>query len=91
MEPNITLIVAIVVFILGNISGYLLHDFFKRSLMMTEDSSKNLLVLAVTVIWVISMLVSLVSPAYQVPLPVHGIMGVIVGFFFYRAKKEEEK
>lgn len=87
---NQTLIIGIITFILGNISGYLLHDFFKKSLMMSEDSSRNLLILAVTAIWVISMLVSVVNPAYQVPVAVHGIMGAIVGFFFYRGKKTNE-
>lgn len=86
---NLTpLIIGIIAFVIGNITGYLLHDFFRKSLMMSENLSKNLLVLAVTITWFISMLVSLVNPAYQVPLPVHGIMGIIVGFFFYRAKKE---
>lgn len=80
------MIVGLIAFTLGIVIGYVLHDFLKKSLMMDENSSKNLLLLAVTVIWVISMLVSIVNPVYQVPIPVHGIMGAIVGFFFYRGK-----
>jgi len=79
-----SLIIGILTFIIGNISGYFLHDFFKKSLMMNEDGSRNLLILSVTIIWVMSMLVSLVNPAYQVPVPVHGLLGIIVGFFFYK-------
>lgn len=79
-------VIAIITFILGNISGWYLHKFFHKSLAFTENNSKNILLLSVTVIWVISMLVSLVNAAYQVPVPVHGIMGIIVGFFFYKSK-----
>lgn len=84
------LIIGIITFVTGNLSGYLFHDFLKKSVGMNEDNSKNLLLLSVTIIWVISMLVSLINPQYQVPVPVHGIMGIIVGFFFYRAKGGEK-
>lgn len=84
------LIIGIITFTIGNLSGYFFHDFLKKSVGMNEDNSKNLLLLAVTIIWVISMLVSLVNPSYQVPIPVHGIMGIIVGFFFYRSKGGEK-
>lgn len=87
---NTNLIIGIITFILGNVTGYFLHDFFKSTLMMSENSSKNLLLLSVTVVWVISMLVSIINPAYQVPVPVHGIMGAIVGFFFYRGRGEQK-
>lgn len=88
---NPSLIVGVITFVFGNLSGYFLHDFFKNSLMMNEDSSRNLLILAVTIMWVISTLVSLVNPSYQVPVPVHGLMGIIVGFFFYKSKGGSDK
>lgn len=88
METNLNLVIGVVAFLLGNVSGYVLHDFMKKTLQIDENDSKNLLVLAVTIVWVVGMLVSVVNPAYQVPLPVHGIMGAIVGFFFYRPKKD---
>lgn len=81
-----TLVIGLVTFLLGNVSGYFAHDFMKRTLAMNEDGSKNFLLVTVTIIWAISMLVGLVNPAYQVPLAVHGLMGAIVGFFFYRPK-----
>lgn len=86
---TITIIIGLITFIIGNLCGYFLHDYMKQTLMMSEDSSKNILLLSVTTIWVISMLVSVVNPAYQVPLPVHGLLGAIVGFFFYRPKDKE--
>lgn len=86
---NVAIIAALVAFIVGNVSGYFLHDYMTKTLLMSENSSKNLLLLAVTTIWVISMLVSIVNPAYQVPIPVHAIMGTVVGFFLYRPKEKE--
>lgn len=83
-------VIALVSFSLGLVSGYILHDLVRKSLMMDENNSKNLLLLSVTVVWVISMFVSIVNPNYQVPVPVHGIMGAIVGFFFYRGKKDDK-
>lgn len=83
-------IIGIVTYALGILSGYIFHDYIRKTLMMDENNSKNLLLLAVTVIWVISMLVSIVNPNYQVPVPVHGIMGAIVGFFFYRGKENKD-
>lgn len=83
---NGSIIIGIITFLLGAAFGYFTHDFMKKSLLMDENSSKNLLLLAVTVIWVISMLVSIINPTYQVPIAVHGIMGAIVGFFFYRPR-----
>lgn len=80
------LVVGVVTYVFGLLSGYILHDFIKKTLMMDDNNSKNLLLLAVTVIWGVSMLVSIFNPTYQVPVPVHGIMGAIVGFFFYRGK-----
>lgn len=79
-------VIAIVAFSLGNVSGYMFHDVLKRSLGMNEESSKNFLLLVITVIWAISMIVDILSPNYDVPVAVHGIMGAVVGFFFYRPK-----
>ncbi len=84
------LIIGAIFFIIGNVSGYFLHDFIKRGLKMSESDSKTLIVVSVTMIWVIAMIVSLINPLYQVPLPLHTIMGGIVGYFFYKGKEEKK-
>lgn len=86
-EPNVTAIIGLVAFFLGNISGYLMHDILKKTLNMSEESSKNFLLITVTLIWALSMVVDIVSTSYDVPIAVHGILGAIVGFFFYRPKQ----
>ncbi len=82
------LVTAVVSFFLGNISGYLLHDKLQKSFNMSENASKNFLLVVVTLIWSCSMLVDIISPNYDVPVAVHAIMGAIVGFFFYRPKEK---
>lgn len=88
MSPTIQMIVNDLVFLaIGFVFGYALHDILKKSLSVDENMSKNLLLFTVTIIWAIGMIVSLVNPAYSVPVPVHAIFGAIVGFFFYRPKQ----
>lgn len=86
MDSAITqqLVVAFITFLLGNLSGYFLHDFLKKSMQISENMSKNFVLLIVSLIWATSMVVGLLNPTYQVPLAVHGLMGAIVGFFFYK-------
>lgn len=81
------LIIGIIGFTLGNLSGYMMHDVMKKTLNMNEESSKNFLLVTVTLIWAISMLVDVISPTYDVPVAVHGLLGAIVGFFFYKPKQ----
>lgn len=80
-------ILGTVMFLIGNVSGYFMHDFMKKTLQMSEDSSKNFVMFSVTLVWVMSMVVGLLNPQYQVPLAVHTLMGAIVGFFFYKPKQ----
>lgn len=83
MQNPAALITPLVTFILGVIIGFVLHDAMKKGLSLTDGASKNLLLVTVTIIWLISMLVSIINPAYVVPIPVHGLMGLVVGFFFH--------
>ena len=83
----INIVTGIVIFALGNISGYLFHDFLKSTLNMSENASKNFLLVVVTLIWAIAMIVSVLNSNYEVPIAVHGILGAIVGFFFWRPKE----
>ena len=79
-------VVPLLAFLAGNVSGYLLHDRLKRTFEMSEDSSKRFLMVCITLVWVASMIISLVDQDYEVPVAVHGLLGVIVGFFFYKPK-----
>jgi hypothetical protein len=79
------IIIAIAIFFIGNVSGFFFRGFFeKRAFHMTEQASKNFLIVLITLTWVFAMAVDVSNPNYDVPLAVHGILGVIVGFFFAR-------
>lgn len=81
----------VVVFFLGNISGYILHDVLKKGMNMNEESSKNFLLVIISLTWALSMIVDIISPTYDVPVAVHGIMGTVVGFFLYKPKEHGKK
>lgn len=80
--------IGIIFFILGNVTGFFLHKFvFKDVLNIDKEDRINFLIFAVTSIWVISVLVDILSTSYETSPLIHGIMGAIVGFFFWRPKR----
>lgn len=91
MTPALQYVITAIVFaLLGFFLGFFSHDFIKKNTLMSEDSGKNLVLLVVTILWGISMVVSVVNPNYNVPIEVHALMGGIVGYFFYKPKRPEQ-
>jgi hypothetical protein len=79
------LVAILTIFALGFISGFFSHKYLmKFPLTFDQDARINWLILLVSFVWAASVLYSLVNVGYQTPLPIHGIMGAIVGFFFWR-------
>lgn len=77
------LILAVAIFVFGNVSGWFLRGIMeKKAFHMSEQASKNFLIILITLTWVFAMIVDVSNPNYDVPIAVHGILGVIVGFFF---------
>jgi len=77
------LILAVAIFVFGNVSGWFLRGIMeKKAFHLSEQASKNFLIILITLTWVFAMLVDVSNPNYDVPIAVHGILGVIVGFFF---------
>lgn len=77
------LILAVAIFVFGNVSGWFLRGIMeKKAFHMTEQASKNFLIILITITWVFAMIVDVSNQNYDVPIAVHGILGVIVGFFF---------
>lgn len=74
-----TLIIGIVSYVAGLLSGYVVSRFYKPP----DNANKGEFVLImVTIIWALSMIVDILSPQYETSPLVHGLMGAIVGFFY---------
>jgi hypothetical protein len=72
-------IIAIVSYGVGFLSGYIAHAFIDKS---DENRSSALVLIIVTLIWAFSMIVDIISPAYETSPLLHGLMGAIVGFYY---------
>lgn len=78
--------IAIISYGLGFLSGYWFRDKFKS---LTQQQNSTFILLAVTGVWVISVLVDIASPTYETSPMLHGLMGAIVGYF-YKNKYESQ-
>lgn len=80
LDPTtIYILASIAVFIFGISGGYLLtrgDTTFSRSKLQT------VIAIAVTLVWIVSIVAEIIIPAYTVSVLVHGIMGAVVGYLF---------
>lgn len=74
------IVVSVVSGLVGFVLGYVTKSYLNKQ---NRDLDKNMIVLiAVTSIWTLSMIVDISSSTYETSPLLHGLMGVIVGFFF---------
>lgn len=76
------LITSIGAFILGGIFGFFVRPIFDKKNLANKFTPETFILMTVTLIWAFSTLYDIFSPIYETPALVHGMMGVIVGFFF---------
>ena len=55
-----------------------------------KNFNGDLVLVAVTIGWLVSLIYDIASPAYETSPFIHGLMGAIVGFFYKPAKKADE-
>lgn len=67
-------------FVLGAIFGVFFYQMFNRGKAVNWE--KKMIIFVVVISWLTSVFVSIIHPVYETPTAVHGIMGMIVGFFF---------
>lgn len=72
--------------------GFILGFLTKSAMVRRIDSkqSETFVLVAVTVMWVISVAVDLLNADYQTSPLIHGLMGAIVGFYYKPKKGEHE-
>ena len=81
------LAIAIISYTAGIVTGFFLHRLLsKKPFNFGSDSKISYLILIVSLVWLISVLVDITSSVYETSPFIHGIMGAIVGFFFYTPK-----
>lgn len=86
-----TIGVSIGSFGVGTIFGYILRGVVAKLDKGTRHEAEVVLV-AVTVMWVISVAWDIISPTYETSPFIHGLMGAIVGFFYTkRSNPNNEK
>ena len=87
MEDFSYLTVTIVSFLIGNITGFILARVLAKAPFNLDGEDRiNYLIGIVSFVWFISVVVDIVNPHYETSPLIHGIMGAIVGFFFWRPK-----
>jgi hypothetical protein len=74
-----TIIVGLVSYTAGALSGFFVSRFFKPS---ENNKNGDIVLIVVTTIWALSMIIDIISPVYETSPLVHGLMGAIVGFFY---------
>jgi uncharacterized membrane protein YoaK (UPF0700 family) len=79
-----TLIIAIVSFVAGNITGYVLHRVLDKD---KKQSNSTFLLTMVVLVWAVSVLAGIINTSYETNPIMHGIVGTLVGFYFYKRKE----
>ena len=91
-----SLAIGVVSFIVGVVTGYSIRYFTEKKMKKESkwaflDTNKkriNFLLVTVTILWGLSMIVDIVSITYETSPFLYGLMGAIVGYFFYVPKHE---
>lgn len=89
MMPLDSIAVATISFLIGNVSGFFISKMISKNVKgFDQDQRINYLIIVVSLMWVASLIVDILSPQYETSPLVHGIMGAIVGFFFWKPKQQ---
>lgn len=74
------IVIAIITGVLGFVLGYITRGIVDKK--MQNINSSAVVLSAVTFVFTVSVLVDILSPTYETPVALYGLMGLIVGFFF---------
>jgi len=76
---------------IASFGGGIVFGWFLRGSLdpkIKSDNQNTIVLLAVTLIWILSVLADITSPTYETPIYIHGLMGAIVGFFYKPVNKD---
>jgi len=78
------LLLPIVTFAVGAILGMFVGWFGHKHVSEKEIANweRALITVVVTFAWVLSVILDIVLQTYETPVALHGVMGMVVGYFF---------
>lgn len=69
-------------FILGLVIGFLIGFLAGRKFRSLPNWERTLLAIVITVLWAVSVGVSIFNQEYETPTALHGMLGIVAGYFF---------
>jgi len=89
---NVTtqIIQAVISYLLGLVTGYVLRDVLFKHYDNVKNKEHIFVLLMVTIVWASSVVADILSAEYDTNPLIHGLMGSIVGFYYYRSKQDEK-
>ena len=74
------LLLPLATFLVGALFGWFGHKF--TSTKQIENWERSMVTVVVTFAWVISVVLDVALDTYETPVALHGVMGMVVGYFF---------
>lgn len=80
-----TLLLPLVTFLLGvaigSAAGWFAHKYISHNKEI-QNWERALITVTVSFAWIISILLDIALDTYETPVALHGVMGMVVGYFF---------
>lgn len=78
------ILIPIITFVLGVMVGALIGWFSQKHISKNkiENWERALITVVVSFAWVVSVILDVALDTYETPVALHGVMGMVVGYFF---------
>jgi len=78
------IIMPIATFLAGALSGFLVGWFSHKFVSKKEIANweRAIITVTVTFAWLMSVILDIAMDTYETPVALHGVMGMVVGYFF---------
>jgi len=78
------LLLPLITFLVGAFCGFLIGWFGHKYVSKKEVANweRAIITVVVTFAWVVSVILDIILNSYETPVALHGVMGMVVGYFF---------
>jgi protein-S-isoprenylcysteine O-methyltransferase Ste14 len=86
------LAIPIAIYTSGVVTGFILGWLYHKKVSQNEIENweRSFVVIFVTMGWAISLVFDIAVAGYDTPVAVHGVMGIVVGYFFEGTLKRKK-